>query len=173
MSQLVREPTRNEYLLDLIITDICKCSVSVLSCLDDHNALLVKLPIPEVLEKSIKREVWILEEADWKKLKQELGNYDWRHLHEGTAETALDYFLEVLWLHLVRHIPRREIETLKSSHPWVTQRSKDAIAEMNNVQNTPQYPAAAEKCEKILAEERRKHVEKVKAKLATLKRGSK
>ena len=55
----------------------------------------------------------------------------------------------------------------------MTQRSKDAIAEMNNVQNTPQYPAAAEKCEKILAEERRKHVEKVKAKLATLKRGSK
>ena len=131
MSQLVREPTRNEYLLDLVITDICKCSVNVLPCIADHNALLVKLPMPEVLEKSIKREVWILEEADWKKLKEELGNYDWRQLHEGTAEAALDYFLEVLWLHLVRHIPRREIATLKSSHPWVSQRSKDAIAETN------------------------------------------
>jgi hypothetical protein len=173
MSQLVREPTRNEYLLDLVITDICKCSVTVLPRIADHNSLLVKLPIPEVLEKTVKREVWMLKDADWKTLKQELGNYDWRRLHEGTAEVALDYFLEVLWLHLARHIPRREIDMVKSSHPWVTQRSKDAIAEMTNLQNTPQYAAAAEKCEKVLAEERLKHVQKVKTKLASLKKGSK
>ena len=106
-----------------------------------------------MLEESIKREIWILKEADWKKLKHELNNYDWRHLYEGTVESTLDYFLEILWLYLFIYIPRCEIESFKNSHPWATQRSKDAIAETNNGQNTHQYPATTEGCEKILAEE--------------------
>ena len=64
MSQLVREPTRNEYLLDLVCTDICKSTVTVLPRIADHKSLLVKLPIPEVLERSVKREVWMLKKAD-------------------------------------------------------------------------------------------------------------
>ena len=85
----------------------------------------------------------------------------------------MEYFLEVLWLHLAKHIPRKNLEIVKSSHPWVNQRSRDAIAEMNNAQNTPNAVAAADKCSAVLAEERQKHVQKVKDKLATLKKGSK
>ena len=58
--QLVKEPTRNEYLLDLVITDMVGSSASVLSKIADHQAVLVKLPIPEVTEMAMTREVWKL-----------------------------------------------------------------------------------------------------------------
>jgi hypothetical protein len=173
MSQLVREPTRYEYLLDLVCTDIYKSTVTVLPRIADHNSLLVKLPIPEVLEKTVRREVWMLKEADWKTLENELRNYDWAGLRQGTAEESLHLFMEILWLHLVKHIPRRAIEVVKSSHPWMTQRSKNAIAEKDNLQNTPEAAAAATKCAAILAEERVKYQQKMKTKLAQLNKGNK
>ena len=37
----------------------------------DHNAILVKLPLPEVLESTVEREVWLLRRADWTALVQD------------------------------------------------------------------------------------------------------
>ena len=59
--QAVREPTRNQYLLDLVLIDVQGSSTSVLNRIADHKALLIKLPIAPVLETSIEREVWHLE----------------------------------------------------------------------------------------------------------------
>ena len=63
-------------MLDWIITDIPKATASVLPCIADHNAILVKLPLPEVLEKTFTRTVWDLRKADWKKLEQELDAFN-------------------------------------------------------------------------------------------------
>ena len=173
MSQLVREPTRKEYLLDLALTDICKSSVSVHPYIADHKDILIKLPFPEILEKIGKREEWILREADWTKLKKDLHQYDWHVLRNGSAEDSLNAFLEILWLHLVKHIPRRQLDITKSSHPWVNARSKNAIIEKNNAEGTPNFEEAAAKCTAVLAEERLKHVQRVKEKMAKLPPGGK
>jgi len=125
MSQLVREPTRNDYLLDLACTNIHKSSAKVMPYLSDHKSVLVTLPLPEILEKKVKREVWDLTKADWTNLKKQLQEYDWQPLQHGSAEDALTLFLEVLWLHLVKYIPRREIDTVKRSHPWVNDKTKN------------------------------------------------
>ena len=60
LTQLVKEPTRKEYLLDLAITDIGGSIIKVLPCIADHNALLVKIPRPAIEEEEIRREVWLL-----------------------------------------------------------------------------------------------------------------
>ena len=104
MSQLVREPTRDDCLLDLVITDICKCIVIVLPCIVDHNSLLAKLPTAEVLERIVKRDVWTLKDVDWKIRDHELHNYDWKRLQEGSAEDSFRSFLEILWLYLMKYI---------------------------------------------------------------------
>ena len=96
--QLVKEPTRNEYLLDLAITDMVGSSASVLSKIADHQAVLVKLPIPEVKEVAMTHEVWKLKNAKWTDLKEDLEKADWEVLRQGTAEHALNYFMEILWL---------------------------------------------------------------------------
>ena len=55
--QLVREPTRDEYLLVLAIKDMDGASAKVLPKIADHEAGPVKLPIPEVIETALTREV--------------------------------------------------------------------------------------------------------------------
>ena len=96
MTQLVREPTRENYLLDLAYTDIQKSSAKVLPLLADHKGVLITLPLIVILEKTVKREVWDLPKSDWKNLKKELHNYDWQPLKHDSAEDALTLFLEVL-----------------------------------------------------------------------------
>ena len=64
MFQVVREPTRNEYLLDLACTDIAGSKATVLPKIADHNAVRIDLPIPEIKEVSISRTVWHLKDAD-------------------------------------------------------------------------------------------------------------
>ena len=44
LHQLVKEPTRNEYLLDLLLTDIAGAKVKVGSYVADHKHLLVQIP---------------------------------------------------------------------------------------------------------------------------------
>ena len=51
--QVVREPTRNEYLLDLAITDITGSSAVVLPRIADHNMVRLDLALPEVTEVSV------------------------------------------------------------------------------------------------------------------------
>jgi len=57
MSQLVREPTRGDYLLDLCISDIVGAKVEVLPYVADHKAILTKLPVPEIKEEFMERKV--------------------------------------------------------------------------------------------------------------------
>ena len=105
LTQLVKEPTRKEYLLDLAITDIGGSTVKVLPCIADHNALLVKIPRPAIEEEEIQREVWLLKQARWKIVKKELASIDWGCLRQGTAEDALNQFHEILWTILIKNIP--------------------------------------------------------------------
>ena len=113
LTQLVKEPTRKEYLLDLAITDIGGSTVKVLPCIADHNALLVKIPRPAIEEEEIQREVWLLKQAKWKIMKKELASIDWGCLRQGIAEDALNQFHEILWMILIKNIPRRAIKCKK------------------------------------------------------------
>ena len=61
--QAVREPTRKEYLLDLVLTDVQGSSTTVLNYIADHKGVSIKLPIAAVLETSVEREVWHLKGA--------------------------------------------------------------------------------------------------------------
>ena len=78
LAQLVREPTREKYLLDLALTDVANCSSTVLPYIADHKMVMSQLPLPEILETSVSREVWVFAKADWKSLSDALGNYDWK-----------------------------------------------------------------------------------------------
>ena len=117
LNQLVREPTRNEYLLDLVISDIAGSSVKTLPSIADHKAVLMHLKLPEIAEIIIPRTLWHLKDAQWQALEKELSEIEWSNLKKGTAEDSLQYFLDILWTLLVRHIPSKKIKCKKSTHP--------------------------------------------------------
>ena len=101
----MRNPTRQDYLLDLVCTDIERCTATVTPYIADHKGVLLKLPMPEVLEQTVSREVWILSKANWSSLREDLENFDWRRLKEGSAEDALAF------------VPRSPMATFDRIHP--------------------------------------------------------
>ena len=172
-TQLVKEPTRNEYLLDLAITDIGGAGAKVLPRIADHNGVLVTFPLSVINESAIKREMWILKDANWKCLIQELKNIDWTFLNHGTAEDAVNLFQDILWTALIKYIPRKEIICKRSSHPWINDRCKRAIFEKTQAEGSENYESKCKDCSDILLEERQKYVNKLKEKLSSLSRSSK
>jgi len=171
--QLVKEPTRKQYLLDLAITDLPKSSATVLPLIADHKGVLVKLPLPEFLEVQNTRMAWQLSRANWKALERDLRAFDWTMLERGTAEDALNNFLEILWQSLLKHIPRKQIVNKKSTHPWLNDRCKNAIKKKNSAEGTVHFEKEQRLCTRILGEERAKYIEATKIKLANLPKGSK
>ena len=61
--QAVKEPTRNEYLLDLVLLDLVGSKYSVIPRIADHKGVLIKMPCKEILETVGEREVWHLRGA--------------------------------------------------------------------------------------------------------------
>jgi len=171
--QLVREPTRKEYLLDLALTDLPKSSAEVLPLIADHKGVLVKLPLPAFLEMQTTRTVWQLSKANWKALEADLRHFDWAMLQNGSAEDSFTNFFEALWQFLLKYIPQKQITSKKSTHPWLNERCKNAILKKNQAEGTTRFDYEQVQCTKILGEERAKYIEQTKIKLANLPKGSK
>jgi len=91
LQQLVNEPTRQEYLLDLYLTDVAGTKVRVGSYVADHKYLIATVPMPEVTTLSIKRERFNLLRADWSGLKTALANVDWSPMQRDTADAAASF----------------------------------------------------------------------------------
>ena len=70
-----------------------------------------------VTPKTIARKGWILQLARQPELKRSLKEFDWAELRKGSAEDALNYLYEILWLHLRKHIPFKDIREKKQFHP--------------------------------------------------------
>ena len=77
LTQLVKQPTRYEYLLDLFLTDLPDCNVKVLPAIGDHNAILASVSLPAVTSKTIVRQGWILQLAKWQELQTSLRDFEW------------------------------------------------------------------------------------------------
>ena len=168
MWQAVHEPTRNEYLLDLVRTDIQNAKTTITPAISDHKGVMTKLPFAEVLEASVEREVWNLSRARWDELKKALSCFNWGRLRDGTAEDALLFFMEILWHHLVKFIPRRRITTKKRSHPWLDGKCIGATHRQNLAEggDTHTYKVESDRCAKIFIDAKTKYVNDLKEELA-------
>jgi len=173
LQQLVNEPTRQEYLLDLYLTDVAGTKVRVGSYVADHKYLIATVPMPEVTTLSIKRERFNLLRADWSGLKTALANVDWSPMQRDTADAAASFFMEMLWMNLCTYIPYKQIEIRKKSHPWLNSKCKAAIQAKNVAENTDSFIEARKRCAQVLAQEHQAHIGKVRKKIAKLKKGSK
>ena len=151
----------------------CGASATVLPYIADHAGVLVRLPIPEVKETKMERIVWDISKANWKDLEAELEAMDWTILARGTAEDALNIFMDVLWNLLIKYIPQKKIVCKKSSHPWLNSKCQAAILKKNKAEGSDAFAPASAACADTLQEERAKYVEKLKAKIAALPKRSK
>ena len=171
--QLTREPTRQQYLLDLVLSDVAGARAKVGPYIADHKMVLRYFPVPEIQSKRIVRYGFSIKKANWKELKRSLKEMDWQKLQKDTAEDALNYFMEILWALLCTHIPFEEINFVKTSHPWLNERCREAIQRKNASEGTAEFDENRHSCSKILAAEYQVHLGKLKKKISDLSKGSK
>ena len=169
--QMVKEPTRGEYLLDLFISDI-HCKVGVGSSIADHKPIIATIPLPEPSSTVITRDVWILQKANWSALEKDLKGIDWRALGRGTAEDALHFFMEVFNC-LQKHVPYKTIRQERKSHPWLNEKCEEAVTAKRRCEGTDQFIEAQAKCAQVLTEEYQKYLADLKEKIAGLSKSSK
>ena len=108
----------------------------------------------------IERDNWIIFEEGASRIR-------FSFIVQGHSERRILLFLEVLWLHLVKYIPRRQLDIVKKSHPWMNDKRNRTSMETNRIEGTSGYKEASVKCAIILPEEKCNHVQKLKKRIAT------
>ena len=173
LRQLVREPTRGKYLLDIALTDVADCSARPTSAVADHRGVLttVKFKVPQVAVHT--REAWSFRDADWERLGSDIENADWNFLESTNPSDGARMLTDQLLSLAETSIPKRTIAVRKSSHPWLTERGEEAVRQKHAAQGTDREAEAARECSEILMEEQRVFIRKMRGELADAKSSSK
>ncbi len=175
LKQGVREPTRGNHLLDLVLSDMLSMSaIQVLPPIADHNFVLATFDVATASADPIDRFVWDYRKADWDSLRKDLKGVDWKSIvMEISVDEAACRLTEKITEIAKLHIPHRVARFSKKSHPWLTNRALRAIQTKCAAFGTDHFETATQKCKEIIAEEYRSHRQKLRSKIKNLKRGSK
>ena len=172
LKQHVKERTRDEHLLDLVISDLEPRNVEVLPKVSDHNMVLAVFDIGIPESEVICRTVFDYGQADWQSIKRNLCAHDWRRIDDMDVDCAESYLHDSILDILRSHVPERVLKERRCVHPWVNDRCRQAIHDKNTAVE-PQRAEATTKCSEVLFEEYLAYVQRMRDKLAKEKRGSK
>ena len=179
LRQLVRDPTRkeettgNDYLLDLVLTNLENVECQVLPGVADHRLVTAKLQLTAPKELTLQRLVWDFGKANWTRLKELLAEERWDFLEVLQPDEGTEVLTAKLLEHLRACVPHRELAEKKRSHPWLTSRVLQLVEEKRAAAGTNQERAAAEACSEGILQEYRSYVQRVRIEMGQLKAGSK
>ena len=95
LRQMVDRPTRGQYLLDLVMSDIDDMKIKHTPTIADHQGLLITTPIFQPDAKKLYREVWNFRQAKWSEMRTTLKDIPW---------TCMDDMSQMKWW-ISYHIP--------------------------------------------------------------------
>ena len=154
LKQLVKNPTHADgNLLDLVLSSLPFSAVcSTTPHIADHNGVLSLIDVPVITETTVQREVWDFKKGDWAALQSRLERKDWSFLGELSVDEAASRFVAALLRHCRQCIPTRIFTEKRKSHPWMTQRCANALAERAKFENTDAYADACRRCGDVFRE---------------------
>ena len=171
--QLVKEPTRGKYLLDLVLTDVTDSAASTLAAVADHRCVLTKVQFKVPETSTHQREIWHFKDADWVRLASNIEHTNWDFLSSSAPSEGARLMTEKL-LHIVDdNIPKRCVSIRKTTHPWLTQQGEDAVRRKYETWGSDRETEAARECSEILLDEHYDFVRKMKTELAEARPASK
>ena len=174
LEQTVRGPTRGEYLLDLVLTDLGdSCSTRVLPNIADHHGVLASFKFSLQMYSCPPRTVWCYRSADWAGFHEFLNEQDYRFLTALDVDTATEKFTHLLLEGCELFIKKKVLPVEISALPWLSDRSKDAIQKKHALLNTPEYAKACLDCSEILNSDFHLYVSTIKERMSNMRRGSK
>ena len=171
--QMVRSPTRGEYLLDLVLSDLEGLKCEVIPVVADHRLVHTKMKfsVPKVEHRE--RVVWDFRLADWDGLFAELEVMDWEFIASSNVDVAARELVNVVLEAAQVHIPRRVMLERKSTHGWLTPHVIEMTRKKRAAAGTTEEASAAADCSAAILEAFASYTARTKQKLQSLQRGSK
>ena len=168
LRQLVTAPTRGEYLLDLVLSDLASGIRSrVVAGIheNDHSGVLttVHLAIPE--STPVQRKVYDYKKADWDKLRALLLAQDWRPTLALSADDAAEEMAKIILDKVAECIPSRMLMDKIWPHPWLNESCRSALLRKRAAFGSDQFEARRDECSRIFLEARNTYVTKTRDKL--------
>ena len=173
LRQIVREPTRGYYLLDLVVTDIESANVAVSAKVADHSIVTTRLNLALPQTVAHKREVWSYSKADWDRLKTELHVTDWSFLACRDASLAAATLTQVCLQKAARYIPKRILQARKCTHPWLTDEIVQLVAAKRGATEKAEYAKCVKACSEGIMAEYNSYAARSRQALLDARRGSK
>ena len=96
MRQLVREPTRGKYLLDLVLTDVLECTARPCAAVADHKGVLTQVTFKIAETATYQREVLHFGDADWERIVSSIQETSWEFLSATFPSEGAKRFTEEL-----------------------------------------------------------------------------
>jgi len=171
--QMVKEPTRGDHLLDLVLTDIHGMTCEVLPPIADHKLVLAKFALTMPKRIAFEREVWDFRHADWEGLRAELDGQDWSFLDSIDPSEGAVQLTTLLCRRTSEFVPSRLATAVRSTHPWLNPRVEALVIAKQRAAGTPQEREKAEACSIGTRREYWTYIEKVRQQLLLLPRSSK
>ena len=175
LKQLVSDPTRGNYLLDIVLADVGEMlKVSVLSSLADHRVVCMDMNVVIARTCGISREVWNLQRADWNGLKFALkqcqcGSF----LKESHVDESVDKFCNHLCDVCSRFIPKNIISIYANAHPWLDDDCFRAIEAKCLATSRDDFLEKQRRCAEVLSRKFKEYHEALKDRIRNLKKSSK
>lgn len=115
VSQVVRGPTRESYLLDLAMTDIHGLKAKVIPGVSNRSIVIasLRLKVPEC--ETIERTMWQHKDADWDGLRDTLANTDWAFINTTDTSVAAQRVADTILEQAHERIPQQVISEQKTS----------------------------------------------------------
>ena len=173
LQQLVKSPTRKEYLLDLVLSDVGGILCKVLPRIADHELVLTTLALSAPKSNMLPREVWQFATADWEGLSAALCAHDWSRLSQVSACEGASILTETILSMASNYIPKRFLQERKSTHPWLNDRAMRAVAAKQAARGTDRELEEQANCSACILEEYNKYVDRERERLKSSKQDSK
>ena len=170
--QIVRGPTRYEYLLDLVITDLDEAiNATIFPRIADHNLVRAKFDLQVTEAEAQQREVFLYKTAKWAELRYDLRQCNWDWLSHLDVDSACERLTSTFDNLLRKHVRTTLISERATTHPWLNSRCKAVINAKRNAEGTLCFVSAAQRCSDVLMAEYFAYTSRMKHKLKTLTRG--
>ena len=129
LKQLIREPTRLDNLLDLLITDMPNVEHTLLReiVVNDHKGIWFDVDIAVPLSVACNRWVWRWDAANWDAMARYLELVNWNIMDGLCVDVATVWLCGHINVVMKAYIPGSFKGARKKSHPWVTPEIKQAV----------------------------------------------
>ena len=122
--ELIREPTRGEHLLDLVLSSVpeMKTEVLLFDCRPQTRDCYVEALVA-ISCRGWTQGVWRYRQADWERLRDMLDDTCWKYLKGLSTTVAAKWVMDTVLRAAETCIPLTTLRARKSSHPWLIDRA--------------------------------------------------